>query len=109
MRAGKFPFAVFFFLPPSRSDVVVGTFDPETNAPNGNKQQDGTKVDSTDGVLARKPRPPPAQPLREQSDLDESRFSRGDVAQPTSQRNFRLFFFHLINSDNKQLRSAAVS
>lgn len=25
------------------SDVIVGTFDPETNALNSNKQQDGTK------------------------------------------------------------------
>lgn len=28
-----------------QSDVIVGTFDPETTALNSNKQQDGTKVD----------------------------------------------------------------
>lgn len=59
-----------FFFSRFQVIVIVGRSDPQTTALNGNKQQDGTKVDSvltpprTDGVLARKPLPLAALPMR---------------------------------------------
>lgn len=61
----KTPNCLFLFPLLFQSDVIVGTFDPETTALNSNKQQDGTKVDlrsvftlrRTDGGLARRPLP----------------------------------------------------
>lgn len=61
--AGKFPLAVFFLFP-LPANVLVGRLD--SNAPNNNKQQDGTKV-ASDGALARKPRPSRAPPTRQET------------------------------------------
>lgn len=63
MRTGKFPLAFFFlFLFPFQSNVV-GRREQQTSALNGNRQQDGTKVDSvlTDDRRLR-PQAPPTRP-----------------------------------------------